>query len=367
MWQGRVFSRSGASGRYPGLVEAMGYGTAVGLCGCNCRHTMTPYIGGLSKLPDASFASQRKRFGKMSDEYCEAVQCQRAIERRIRAIKRQIAALAEGDLDTAALRVTLGKQQVELRKLVDDNGLTRDYSRERAYGVVDSGQTGSGPKAAEDAGHARMAGPSGKSGRWRSHAKSISRREYVRIRDMAGDHGIRVASLNNAGVDASAVEMMVSRAHEVVRSHPELAVVGGKRLTIDFGDLPVGAYGCIYDEDWSTVHISRTVLRDRLVLERDYAEDSSAGAFVNAGSPDAVVVHELAHVLCHVRGIDCEEVVRRAVNVNKGEALRVLRRDVSACASADGKMLEALAESFAAEYYGVGNEATGLIVRKAFG
>lgn len=139
VWQGRVFSRSGASGRYPGLVEAMGYGTAGGLCGCNCRHAMTPYIEGLSKLPDASFASQRKRFGKTSDEYCEAVRCQRAIERRIRATKRQIAALAEDDLDTAALRVTLGKQQAELRKLVDDNGLTRDYSRERAYGVVDSG------------------------------------------------------------------------------------------------------------------------------------------------------------------------------------------------------------------------------------
>lgn len=216
VWQGRVFSRSGASGRCPGLVEATGYGTAGGLCGCNCRHTMTPYIEGLSKLPDASFASQRERFGKTSDEYYEAVQRQRAIERRIRATKRQIAALAEDHLDTAALRATLGKQQAELRKLVADNGLTRDYSRERAYGVVGSGQTGSGPKAAD----ARMAGPSGESGRWRSHTKSISRREYVRIRDMAGDHGIRVASLNNAGVDVSTVEMMVSRACEVVRSHP---------------------------------------------------------------------------------------------------------------------------------------------------
>ena len=324
---------------------------------------MTPYIEGPCKLPDASFASQRERFGKTSDEYYEAAQRQRAIERRIRATKRQIAVPAEDDLDTAALRATLGKQPAELCRLVADNELTRDYSRERAYGVVGSGQTGSRPKAAD----ARMAGPSGESGRWRSHAKPISRREYVRIRDMAGDHGIRVASLNNAGVDASAVEMMVSRACEVVRSHPELAVVGGKRLTIDFGDLPVGDYGCIYDEDWSTVHISRTVPRDRLVLERNYAEDSSAGAFVNAGSPDAVVVHELVHVLCHVRGIDCEEVVRRAVNVNKGEAFRVLRRDVSACASADGEMLEALAESFVAEYYGVGNETTRLIVRDALG
>lgn len=135
VWQGRVFSRSGASGRYPGLAEATGYGTAGGLCGCNCRHTMTPYVEGLSKLPDTSFASQRERFGKTSDEYYEAVQRQRAAERRIRATKRQIAALAEDGLDTAALRATLGRQQAELRRLVADNGLTRDYSRERAYGL----------------------------------------------------------------------------------------------------------------------------------------------------------------------------------------------------------------------------------------
>ena len=135
VWQGRVFSCSGASGRCPGLVEATGYGTAGGLCGCNCRHTMTPYIEGLPKLPDASFASQRERFGKTSDEYYEAVQRQRAIERRIGATKRQIAALAEDHLDTVALRVALGKQQAELRRLVADNGLTRDYSREKAYGA----------------------------------------------------------------------------------------------------------------------------------------------------------------------------------------------------------------------------------------
>ncbi len=367
VWQGGVYSRSGAKGEYRGLAEATGYGTVGGLCGANCRHTMTPYIEGVSRPQGTDFSRQQAVTGLTSGEYYEAVQRQRACERRIRAVKREIAMQADTGGDTAALRVTLGKQQAELRKLVADNHLTRDYSREKAYGVIGSGWTGAGLATTKVVGHARMAGLSGESGRWMSHAKPISRKEYVRIRDMAGGSGIRVASLNNAGVDASAVEMMVSKACEVVRLHPELAVVDGKQLTIDFGDLPVGDYGCIYDEDWSTVHISRTVLRNRLVLERNYAEDSSAGVFVNAGSPDAVVVHELAHVLCHVRGIDCKEVVRRAIDVGGGEALRVLGRDVSACASADGEMLEALAESFVAEYYGVGNGTTRSIVMEAFG
>lgn len=135
VWQGGVYSRSGAKGKYRGLAEATGYGTVGGLCGAGCRHTMTPYIEGVSKPQGTDFAAQQRVTGLTSDQYYEAVQQQRAAERRIRGTKRQIAALAEDGLDTAELRVTLGKQQAELRRLVDDNHLTRDYSREKAYGV----------------------------------------------------------------------------------------------------------------------------------------------------------------------------------------------------------------------------------------
>ena len=112
-----------------------GWYFANGIVTHNCRHTMTPYIEGVSKPQGTDFAAQQRVTGLTSDQYYEAVQQQRAAERRIRDTKRQIAALAMDNLDTAALRVTLGKQQAELRRLVDDNHLTRDYSREKAYGV----------------------------------------------------------------------------------------------------------------------------------------------------------------------------------------------------------------------------------------
>lgn len=38
-WQGKVFSRSGTSKQYPGLVESKDYGTGAGLMGWNCRHS----------------------------------------------------------------------------------------------------------------------------------------------------------------------------------------------------------------------------------------------------------------------------------------------------------------------------------------
>ncbi len=137
VWQGGVYSRSGARGKYRGLAEATGYGTAGGLCGANCRHTMSPYVEGASRPQGTDFSRQRAATGLTSDEYYEATQRQRAAERRIRAAKREIAMQADAGGDTAALRAALGREQAALRRLVADKHLTRDYSREKAYGIAE--------------------------------------------------------------------------------------------------------------------------------------------------------------------------------------------------------------------------------------
>ena len=134
-WQGRVFSRFGMTPGYETLAAGTGYGTVTGLCGANCRHRFYPYVPGLSKLPDTSFASQEAHFGMTSDEYYAATQRQRAMERAVRRTKRRIAVGQAEGLDMAADRYLLGRQQARLAAHVKANRLTRDYSRERAYGV----------------------------------------------------------------------------------------------------------------------------------------------------------------------------------------------------------------------------------------
>lgn len=47
-WQGKVYSRSGKSKKYPDLVEVTGYGTGPGLGGWNCRHSMFPFYENIS-------------------------------------------------------------------------------------------------------------------------------------------------------------------------------------------------------------------------------------------------------------------------------------------------------------------------------
>lgn len=142
IWQGKVYSRSGTSSKYPSLDEGTGYsGTgpfaALGdrLCGVNCQHEMVPYMPGLSQLPDLSFEKEQKRYGMTSDEYYRATQKQRALERKVRKYKRRIALGQEQGLDMVDDRYKLGRTQALLREHCRANGLTRLYERERAYGV----------------------------------------------------------------------------------------------------------------------------------------------------------------------------------------------------------------------------------------
>lgn len=141
-WQGRVYSRSGKGGKlYPPLAQSTGYGTVAGLCGANCKHTMTPYIPGVSKKPDTKFAKEQKATGKTSDEYYADTQRLRSMERRVRDLKREVAVGESQGLDMAAARSALKAAQKKAAAFSKAAKVPRDYSREKAYGVDGLGKT----------------------------------------------------------------------------------------------------------------------------------------------------------------------------------------------------------------------------------
>ena len=124
-WSGHVYNLSTLGGWY----------FANGIVTHNCRHEMTPYVEGYSKLPDTDFSEQERLTGMTSEEYYEATQKQRRYEAAIRKTKREIAVGREAGLDMVDKRVLLGRQQARVRQWCKDKGLPRDYERERAYGV----------------------------------------------------------------------------------------------------------------------------------------------------------------------------------------------------------------------------------------
>ncbi|MGN0556317.1 MAG: phage minor capsid protein, partial [Acutalibacteraceae bacterium] len=139
LWQGKVYSRSGNSDKYPSLREVTGYGTGAGLGGWNCRHSFYPFIDGVSEraytddeLKDYN-AVKYEYNGKSMTEY-EARQTQRGIERQIRKYKREIAGFDAAGVDSTASKERLLKWQERQRDFTRQTGLKRDYAREAVGG-----------------------------------------------------------------------------------------------------------------------------------------------------------------------------------------------------------------------------------------
>ena len=126
IWQGKIFSLSGKSNKYPDFRSSTGYGTAEGLCGVNCRHSFSPYFPGMSLKPDEriGLTENRKQY--------ELEQQQRYNERRIRYFKREAMVYEAGGLDPTKSNQRVAYWQAKQRELINSNdSLHRDYFREK--------------------------------------------------------------------------------------------------------------------------------------------------------------------------------------------------------------------------------------------
>nr|WP_072513813.1 phage minor capsid protein [Ndongobacter massiliensis] len=129
-FQGRIYSRSGTSDKYPPLAKT-GYGEVDGMVtGINCRHQMYPYIEGVSKKRFEPYDAEESK-----KEYLES-QEQRRLERAVRRAKlekRMLENTGADDLDVKRADSKIRKRQAALREFVDQTGRTRRYERERLF------------------------------------------------------------------------------------------------------------------------------------------------------------------------------------------------------------------------------------------
>lgn len=125
-WQGKVFSRSGKSKKYPDFVSSTGYGSAGGLSGINCRHSFSCYFEGMDN-PFEQYDSEENR------KQYEKEQRQRTLERRIRNTKREVMGLKEA-VDTAPSEQARFANYMDYQRksalLAKQNKMYRDYCME---------------------------------------------------------------------------------------------------------------------------------------------------------------------------------------------------------------------------------------------
>lgn len=153
-WQGQRYSISGKSKKYRKLNEATGYGTGEGLCGWNCRHNFFPYLEGVSEPTFERDPSTR--LGKSNDVVYAESQQQRALERAVRASKRECAALDEsikaasddglktelkGDFDGATLKLKKREKALDQFCIEHDREKYGDRARVFGYNKSVAGKT----------------------------------------------------------------------------------------------------------------------------------------------------------------------------------------------------------------------------------
>ena len=140
-WQGKVYvddvfqeyhgSRGGSFGVSNTGRQYLFLSVAIkaGLFHPNCRHTITTWIEGVSKLPEPMDIAKIERVNKLEAE-------QRRLEREVRKAKREAAGLTDPEAVRAAKKRVRDRQKV-LREFVAEHGdaLRRDYWRERDDGV----------------------------------------------------------------------------------------------------------------------------------------------------------------------------------------------------------------------------------------
>ncbi len=140
-WQGRWYSLSGKSKKYPSLVEVTGYGTGAGLKGWNCRHDFYPVLEGIS-VP-AYTEEELKNIDPPPVEYkgktltyYECTQKQRKMETAIRKTKREIiGAKSSGDEEMFTVKsVLLRRQREEYRTFSQKANLLTQNERSQVYG-----------------------------------------------------------------------------------------------------------------------------------------------------------------------------------------------------------------------------------------
>ena len=143
-WQGKIVSRSGRKGYLS--LDDIGYGTATGFKGINCRHDWSPYLKGSTRAYAQKELNKWKAEkvtynGKEMSMY-EATQKQRYFERKIRQDKKKLKAqqailtsnnkdinIEEVQTEIRNIKATQRQHNAQLNDFLNQTRLRKDNSR----------------------------------------------------------------------------------------------------------------------------------------------------------------------------------------------------------------------------------------------
>lgn len=143
-WQGKIVSRSGRKGYLS--LDSIGYGTATGFKGINCRHDWYPYYPGSARTYTLeqlnAWKNEKVTYNGQQISVYEATQIQRKIERQIRQDKKDLRAqqailtsnnkeikIEEVEAEIRNIKSRQKEDNSQLNDLLKQTGLKKDNSR----------------------------------------------------------------------------------------------------------------------------------------------------------------------------------------------------------------------------------------------
>lgn len=144
IWQGKIVSRSGQKGYLS--LDDIGYGTATGFKGINCRHDWSPYLKGSTRAYAQKelnkWKTEKVTYNGKEISMYEATQKQRYFERKIRQDKKDLKAqqailtsnnkdinIEEVQSEIRNIKATQRQHNAQLNDFLNQTRLRKDNSR----------------------------------------------------------------------------------------------------------------------------------------------------------------------------------------------------------------------------------------------
>lgn len=334
--QGKIFNRNGGGGYTTDLDgkrikfyawRSSSYGKPAGLLSINCGHQIYPFLPGISV--QTYFPYDEKENAEQYEKICN----QRALERKVRASKRECTSLDTlGDkegFDKAAYK--LKQQEQQLKSYCEKNGLTYkpDRTATPGYGRSQAAKTTASYKAAVKAEQEQIklidVDKSAESGiikkRQLAQKKKFNYRDFDEVIDVKSVDDLKAFTAEKMGIShISGIDKLKNgnQAHELLSTVEELSQMHGKRFSrismIDYGDNNIVAETVGNELRLNVQYLNRPGSLKAILDEWDASGYIPKGCNVN----DYVAKHEYYHLLTQDM-IDephskIETLVKRAVN-----------------------------------------------------
>ena len=270
-WQGKIFSRSGKSKKYPDLVKSTGLGTVEGLCGAYCRHNYYGYVEGSPRAwTDDDLANidpQPFDYNGKSYSFYEASQRMRYMERQIRKTKREIvgyeAAGLESDFVAASIR--LNRQKQEYKKFAKASGVRPRLERTQEFAY--------GRSVSQKAVH---------------KSKEISRHLAIRNGKLYG-----ISTIGSENISKDTLKMVDTSLHKIFKAHPEMQTfINNIKFDDNLNDIEI-AKATISSKLIVTLKINKRLVTSKEALDRLLKE--CPGMFTPKNSFYDYLEHEFTH------------------------------------------------------------------------